>query len=158
MIELYLAHPFSYRKAARKIEMRIEKGLGVKLINPFYDTEEKALMRRIDDGMKLWKAREKILKSVKQNQTVDRDLSFCRTTDGVLWLVPYHAYTVGAPMEAFYAHSLGKPVYTITYQKNINHPFLKYVSTQVFTTATAFMKWWKEGIGERLNTAESGEV
>jgi hypothetical protein len=121
--------------------------MGIELINPFYDRDEVGLnfMKKIDKKeIKLWQAREE---KIKQNgdvwkETVESDLGFCKNSNGVLWLCPYHRYTIGAPMEAFYAHSIQQPVYTITYKKNINHPFLRYVSTQIFTTPSEFIKWW----------------
>lgn len=129
------------------MELNIEEKLDIELINPFYDTEEKNFVEKLDrKEIKLWQAREQKLakmNGLKMDNTVERDLEFCRNTDGILWLAPYHRFTIGAPMEAFYTHSVGKPVYTITYKKNVNHPFLKYVSSQIFTSSTDFIKWWK---------------
>lgn len=145
MTKLYLAHPFTYRHEARKIELKIEKALGIDLLNPFYDTEERKLMEKLDSKqLKLWQARNNVLghSGIPHNEIVERDLGFCRNLDGLLWLVPYNKYSIGAPMEAFYAHSINKSVYTITYEKNVHHPFVEYVSTEVYISVDGFIKFW----------------
>ena len=140
---LYLSHPFSCRKAVLKWQPRVEEATGLKLLNPFYDTYEKETMLRVDaNKMKLWQVHQSA--SLKERQKiVAHDTLLITKSDGVLLYAPRRV-AVGTWMEAWYAKSIGKPVYTITYQKAMSHPWIEYVSASMFPSVRAFVRFWQQ--------------
>jgi len=124
-MKLYLAHPFSSRKEIREWELKIEKKIGIELINPFYDLNRKDVSR-IDSG-----ASEKF-EGLNHTEIIQRDVGYIAISNGVVSIVNGET-SYGTVQEMVYSKILQKPNYCLVTNGYENHPWIKYHSTKIFT-------------------------
>jgi nucleoside 2-deoxyribosyltransferase len=137
---LYLAHPGPDRHWVREVELELEKDLGIDLINPFYDIENRPEIKKIDKGkMSLYDKR------LHAKKIVEGDLNAIVRSDGVLAFLT-ESLVLGTSMEIFWcAYILRKPVYLIITRKEWwYHPWLEYLGTKKFISDAAFKRWWRK--------------
>ena len=134
----YLAHPSRSRDSIREWQLKIQqKNLGITFINPFFEgqIEEKILVEKLLETGTIPNLTNTQCKTI-----VDNDLDIIEKTDGVVAVIDGNL-SYGTIMEIVYAYQLQKPVYLICTNKQQNHPWLQYHSTQIFTTFEQFEEW-----------------
>lgn len=137
-MKLYLAHPLPDRHWVREEELKLERRLGIELVNPFYD-RERADIASLDNG-----TRQPYNSSLDPSFVVSGDLKEIDDSDGVLCFVTDQA-SVGIYMELFYnAYVLKRPAYlVIINEKFFNHVWLRYCATIRFKSVEEFAEWWE---------------
>lgn len=142
MLKLYFAHNFNNRKEFRKLELKLEKELGIELFNPFYDdlTREEE-MKELDTHKAQAKDRMKQFEN-KFNRDQDsaelivkRDLKNLASCDGLFTLVEKPSF--GTTIEICNAVLMRKPVYFVSKVYG-NHPWIKVYASQIFKTIDDF--------------------
>lgn len=144
-MKLYIAHPILIRKKVREEEFKIEKEIGIELINPFYDTYERKDIEKIDKGlMTEWDRR------LNYKKLVEKDLKAIDNSDGVIAFIEKDVFSIGTYMELWYAQTKQKPIYIIT-STCTTHPWLKYVvyktKGKIFKNTEFFIKYWRKRHG-----------
>jgi len=129
MKQFYFAHPFESRKNLKYMQKKIEKELGVELVNPFYDGPEAKLIEEVDrTGQDCHEYESR----TNPKFIVEKDLREIRKSDGVIAVFDKH-FSVGTHMEVCYATLIGLPVYSVVLNGYEKHPFIIYFSSVVFT-------------------------
>jgi len=118
-MKLYLAHPLDERKWIREIELLIEKGTGIELVNPFYDTE-RTDVKDIDAGLV-----SRMSPDLDYNSIVNYDLSLIDNCQGVVAFLN-NKRAVGTSCEMWYCMLKNKPVYVVS-EDVIMHPWIRYI-------------------------------
>ena len=121
---LYLAHPLDSRHIVRNWETRFEKGTGIDLLNPFYDTSERLIIKQIDMGV-----RDRY--DVSPKQTVEKCIECIEKGKGLVAIIDESKRSVGTKMEIPIAARMGKPVYLLVTNGEEEHPWYKYYATGI---------------------------
>ena len=124
---------FDSRYDTREWELAFEERTGIKLINPFYD-----IVRQ--DFEQIDMVRAKGYEKLDYDALVKRDLEQINKADGTLALVN-GMKSFGTIMEMFYTKSEKYPLYSVITNGEHNHPWLKYVSTDIFRCLGDFEKF-----------------
>lgn len=139
-LKLYLAHSLETRKEIRKIELEIEKEFDVELFNPFYDTDARDDIKRIDSGETTrWELDMKACEGI-----VDRDLNAVADCDGIVAIFLESA-SIGTCLEIGYARQIGKLIFFIS-EKYYNHPWIRVYADYRFKNIDEFemfLKYYK---------------
>ena len=134
----YFAHPFDSRHRLREWELRVEKELGIELINPFYDVEGRTDVELVDAG------RAERYERIDAEELVKRDLCVLTECNGVIAVVD-GSLSFGTIMELVYARIYGKCSYLIVTNGHHGHPWLVYHADFVFRSFEEFEEFWKSG-------------
>ncbi|MHA1437963.1 MAG: hypothetical protein ACTSPD_10335 [Promethearchaeota archaeon] len=144
MLKLYFAHNFNNRKEFRKLELQLEKELGIELYNPFYDDPTRQEeMAELDSRMATAKDRiQQFENRFNREQDsaemiVKRDLKALAGCDGLFTIVEKPSF--GTSIEICNAVLMRKPVYFIS-EYYSDHPWIKVYATQRFKTIEEFKK------------------
>ena len=121
-MKLYLAHPLEDRIKFRNWQIKIEREIGINIVNPFYDVYNPHI-EELDAGKKI--------KNLDYNMIVQRDISLIAASDGIITIIN-NTKSYGTIQEMVYAKMLNKPVYSLITSGDINHSWLKYHSTKRF--------------------------
>ncbi len=115
-IRLYLAHPIASREDIRNKEIAFEERTGIELANPFYDSEEAAIIKKLDSGkMTVQEYSAHLVEKGHGEEFVELDMRTIKECDGVVGVIYRGTPTVGTSMELFYAAIVvKKPVYIVT--------------------------------------------
>jgi nucleoside 2-deoxyribosyltransferase len=118
--KIYLAHPYSKRLEAKRIQTEIEK-LGVQVINPFERGEQKIYEKKLGPGGPGLSAKDCA-------QIVQMDLAKIDQSDFVVALLLDPEYTLGTYMEILYTGEVeNKKVIAYTPVKRLaKHPWIRY--------------------------------
>ena len=145
MLKLYFAHNFNNRKEYRKLELELEKDLGIELLNPFYDDPDRQEeMKDLDKAVATAKERIGEFKNKfnrVQDQAKDivkRDLTNLASCDGLFTIVEKPSF--GTAIEICNAVLMKKPIYFIS-KVYINHPWIKIYTDYRFETIEEFKTW-----------------
>ena len=146
MMTLYFAHNFNDRIKFRKLELLLEKELGIELFNPFYDevtrTEEMNLIDNLNGDKK---QHEWCI--VNSKDLVRRDLKNLAKCDGLFTIIS--SPSIGTTLEIANATLMKKPVYVIS-PKYYDHPWIIEYATARFETLSEFKKIFPVFIKEKL--------
>ncbi|MFA5790630.1 MAG: hypothetical protein WC976_06190 [Caldisericia bacterium] len=141
-MHLYFAHNFNDRKEMRAIELELEKQLGMKLFNPFYDDPTReAEMRELDARGADSTARMSRFKNSFNRDDDDarlivrRDLQNLAGCDGLFTIVKEPSF--GTTIEICNAVLMRKPVYFVS-EKYGSHPWIKVYATKTFKDVAEF--------------------
>jgi len=136
-MRLYLAHPFSSRHKMREWELEVEKELGIEIINPFFDVE------RDDKDVIEDKKATLTTQSTRKDRyglsdedcavLVERDIDLIQESNGMIAIVD-GSLSYGTIQEMVYARDCGILVYAVVSNGHIGHPWLRYHSTEIFTS------------------------
>ncbi len=128
-IELYLGHPLDIRKEIRKWELSIEKKINVSLINPFYDPPRKDILR-FDRG------EVERYDYINPVRIVEDDLNKIKKSSGGIYILGdfKKIVSIGTLQEMVYAKIFGKLIYALVLNNHAEHPWIKYHSTNIFTS------------------------
>lgn len=122
---LYLAHSIDARKEVRAWELAIEKRFNIELVNPFYDSAERAHIERLDAGT--------ITRfDVDPDFIVKGDIAAILDSQGIVAIVGPQT-TYGTIMEIVYAYLNHKPVYLVVTNGFERHCWFRYHATVIFT-------------------------
>ena len=145
---LYLAHSCLLIDTVRRWEIKIQGRFYVDLINPFNNNtfENVELLRTLKSKKKLL-AYMRTLDNDTCEKIVTYDLDLLRKCDGLVAV--FNDYTAGTMMEIFAGAYLYRlPVYVISPKKY--HPWLRWLSTEMFTSRVAFEEYLKrQGLKKR---------
>jgi len=100
----YIAHPSDSRQRIRKWELKIEKKLGITLLNPFYDTGKQDA-KDIDAGRL---ARYQI----DPKKIVEGDVDWIKRSKGLIAFITGDL-SYGTIQEMVYGKLNNKPVYSV---------------------------------------------
>ena len=130
MIKLYFAHNFNKRKEYRKLELQLEKELGIELLNPFYDDISRTTeMRKLDSGeVKKWHI-------VDEKELVARDLKNLASCDGLFTII--EKPSIGTTLEIANATLMKKEIFIVS-KDYIDHPWIKIYANHRFQNVEQF--------------------
>ena len=152
-MKLYFAHNFNNRKEFRKLELQLEKDLGIELFNPFYDdpTREEEMKeldaREYDDVKRIKQLQKKTFKNrfnvddTDANLIVRRDLTNLAKCDGLLTIVEKPSF--GTTIEICNAVLIKKKIYFIS-EIYTDHPWIKIYVDYKFKTINEFKQFIKK--------------
>lgn len=140
MNKIYLAHPIRDREWVRKLEIKLEKELGIELLNPFYDGPERQDIVDIDMGKVMEYAA-----TLDEDKIVNNDLKLIDKSDGTLAILT-NKKTIGTIMEIMYSKMTKKTVWIIcTDPELIGHPWLRWASDdKIFKRPIDWKRHFKE--------------
>jgi nucleoside 2-deoxyribosyltransferase len=145
MLKLYFAHNFNNRKEYRKLELKLEKELGIELFNPFYDDiDRKEEMEELDKAVATAKDRIGQFKNRfnrvqdQAKDIVQRDLKNLASCDGLFTMVEKPSF--GTTIEICNAVMMRKPIYFVS-KVYTNHPWIKIYTDYRFETLEGFKMW-----------------
>ena len=140
-MKFYLCHPFDSRYKMREWELKVEKLLGIEIINPFFDVErpDKNIIETPDITLSSQSTRKERygLSDEDVDILVERDLKLIKECDGVIVIVD-GSLSYGTIQEMVYAKNWGKLVCSIISNGHVGHPWLRYHSTEVFENLDKF--------------------
>lgn len=135
-MRLYLAHPLELRKEIREIELRIEEAIGIELVNPFYDSDGRDDIHRIDNGEL---TRDSLVLDYKR--IVEKDLGVIDSCDGIVAYIKKGQYSIGTICEMWDTVNCGRiPVYVVS-PDCCRHPWVRYATT---TSEGAAFRCWED--------------
>jgi len=140
-LRLYFAHNFNNRKEFRKIELALEKELGIELLNPFYDDDTRVEeMHEIDT--QTYRFENKFNRDQESAELiVRRDLKNLASCDGLLTIVEKPSF--GTTIEICNAVLMRKKIFFIS-KDYIKHPWIKIYTDYRFETVDEFKRFIKE--------------
>ena len=130
----YIAHPFNSRGYIRSWQLRIQKGLNIKFINPFYPKRVYEKYNKEDMSCNNY------YKILDYKSIVNEDIKLIDKADMLLGIVDGEV-SYGTIMEIVYAYIKNKKVYLIITNKHDKHPWFKYHANKIFTRKKQFEKW-----------------
>lgn len=140
-MRLYFAHNFDLRKKFRRLELQLERRLGIELFNPFYDNPSRwKEMEALDSG----KLRR--FEVPDPSGLVARDLASIAKSDGLLAIIDEP--TIGTTLEIANAKLMCKPVYVVS-RAYWKHPWIIVYATHRFKTLREFERFMKAKGGQR---------
>jgi hypothetical protein len=151
-IMLYFAHNFNDRIEFRKLELELEKELGIELFNPFYDDptreeEMKELDAREQQDVKALQELQKSKFENRFNRTEDgaelivrRDLTNLAKCDG--WFTICKSPSFGTAIEMCNALMMAKKRIFVS-DVYVDHPWIKRYTDYRFRTVDEFKEFIK---------------
>jgi hypothetical protein len=147
MKKYYLAHPYGARQWVREWELKIERDLGIEVINPFYDrqAEQIAALDRLKTVSTT--SLQKYTDGLNEFEIVGDDLGQITKADGIIAILTDEV-AIGTPMEIFFSAFVAKhPTFVICLYKPFqNHPWIKALATKRFNTVEEFEEFAKTGL------------
>lgn len=155
-ISYYLAHPFDSRHKMREWEKKMEKKLGIVIVNPFFDQNRPDMKLITDKGTTLTsQATRKTRYGLSDGDVkalVERDLKLINDCDGLIAIVD-GSLSYGTIQEMVYAHQKSRKVLAVISNGHIGHPWLRYHADEVFDSLEALEEYMGRSYGNEQNKA-----
>ena len=144
MKHYYLAHSRADQAEVRQLELGLEKQLGFRLVNPFWDISDKFSW---ETNANLNNGHSHNLTDDECDELVDRDFSAIDASDGLVLMALKPAHLIGASMEVLYAFLSGKPIYVYARDADIaGHAWLRAFADYITNDISAFTKHIEEKV------------